>query len=320
MFNYPVFLNIFFSLLFIVRYIQIRNELVTNKELKYLISTTFLSIFMYLITKEEVSIIFLVLQFFVLVFGYIASHVALIDKEIKLKINYKLGFYFIILISLGSFISYWIMTQSFLVKLWNKFIYITFSFVGRILYFFQFIEDFDTQRAQNSKGNGIGEGKLEKSNSAFESIGITLGIYVLIGVIIILFGVYKLYKLYKKDYSPLNIEENKKVNKDYVIKNINQNNTSINRKRPMHFMQYKKHPARKLVHNFEKAAKKNNYGRLQFETLEDWLLRLGVNYNFHVYQKIRYGNIDVSKDEIEKLRKELSVIQISFTKKKNKYT
>jgi len=46
---------------------------------------------------------------------------------------------------------------------------------------------------------------------------------------------------------------------------------------------------RKIIYQFEGKANKVKLGRIPYETLEEWLNRLGVSSYFNMYQMVRYG-------------------------------
>jgi hypothetical protein len=57
---------------------------------------------------------------------------------------------------------------------------------------------------------------------------------------------------------------------------------------------------RKEIFKFEKYAHKLNNGRYPFETLEEWLKRIGLNENEQIislYEKIRYGQESSTNEE-----------------------
>jgi hypothetical protein len=316
-FNYPLLLNLVFSVLFVWRYLNIRNDLVTNRGLSYIMLTGFSSVCMYLITKEIAVMIYLILQFIILVFGFILSQIAVVDKQIISKLNYYLGLYYIGLLSLVGFVCYWVISQFYLFQLWDKIVYVIFSFVGRILYIFPFTEEFEFKRAQNIAGMGTSEEGVEYSNSALTTIASIFGVNVLIGVFISLFGVFMLMMIYRKDYSPLDVANSGKVMNIISTSYNSLIIKSVLKSKMKNFVVYKRHPIRKLIYDFERKAKKGNYGRKKFETLEDWLPRIGIQEkNLESYQRIRYGNMDVSEREVEDLKRELDMIYLSIKEKR----
>ncbi|PAV27633.1 hypothetical protein CIL05_20950 [Virgibacillus profundi] len=67
-----------------------------------------------------------------------------------------------------------------------------------------------------------------------------------------------------------------------------------------------------MVYKFERQAIKNNRGRYSFESIEDWFKRLKHDVNIATYQKVRYGDLEVSEQEIDQLGQQLKEIEQSF--------
>ncbi|WP_156914203.1 hypothetical protein [Paucisalibacillus globulus] len=261
--------------------------------------------------------IYLVLQFIILVFGFLLSQIAVVDKQIRSKLNYYLGFYYIALLSLVGFVCYWVISQFYLFQFLDKIVYVILSFVGRIVYIFPFTEEFEFKRAQNIAGMGTGEEGVEHSNSALTTIASIFGVNVVIGFFISLFGVLMLMMIFRKDYSPLDVANSGKVANIISTSYNSLTMKSLLKLNVKNFSVYKRHPVRKLIYDFECKANKGNYGRKPFETLEDWLPRIGIQEkNLESYQRIRYGNMDVSEREVEDLKRELDMIYLSIKEKR----
>src|SRR5699024_11721321 len=71
------------------------------------------------------------------------------------------------------------------------------------------------------------------------------------------------------------------------------------------------HPVRRLLYQFERKMIGTSYERHSFETIDRWSKRIGLATNLEVYQKVRYGNLEVNNEEVEKFKKELD----AFTKR-----
>lgn len=80
----------------------------------------------------------------------------------------------------------------------------------------------------------------------------------------------------------------------------------------------KRHPVRQLIFNFERDANKYELGRLPFESLTEWFDRLNIDIIVDVYQKVRYGNMDVSEKEVEKLREQIQAVSLAEIKEELK--
>ncbi|WP_010652014.1 hypothetical protein [Oceanobacillus massiliensis] len=61
------------------------------------------------------------------------------------------------------------------------------------------------------------------------------------------------------------------------------------------------HLIRKYVLEFEKEANQNGYGRKKYETIEEWFIRLKLEPDdLELYQKVRYGNQELTNEEYER--------------------
>lgn len=83
---------------------------------------------------------------------------------------------------------------------------------------------------------------------------------------------------------------------------------------------------RKEIYALEKFAKKRKLGRLPYESLSEWMKRIGIldadDVNF-IYEKVRYGHFSYSeseewliKEKLQLKKKELKEIKTSQSKKK----
>src|SRR5699024_2148020 len=95
--------------------------------------------------------------------------------------------------------------------------------------------------------------------------------------------------------------------------NIRYADIAVSQKAPKtHVRMFKKpeHPIRKLVFRFERKEEKYNKGRLPFETVGEWLKRIGMDDELSIYQQVRYGDVSKVKEaDIEFLKKRLNVLR-----------
>ncbi|MDC3412888.1 DUF4129 domain-containing protein [Aquibacillus sp. 3ASR75-11] len=67
---------------------------------------------------------------------------------------------------------------------------------------------------------------------------------------------------------------------------------------------------RKKVFEIETLALQQGIGRKPWETLQDWLRRMGMRENaIYLYEKVRYGEKDLSDQETEVFKKEIKLLQ-----------
>ncbi|WML38909.1 hypothetical protein RCG19_17170 [Neobacillus sp. OS1-2] len=69
---------------------------------------------------------------------------------------------------------------------------------------------------------------------------------------------------------------------------------------------------RREIFELEKYAKRLNLGRLSFETLEEWWLRVGLSGSLEslkIYEKVRYGGVPSSLEEQTKMKTEIRCLK-----------
>lgn len=75
---------------------------------------------------------------------------------------------------------------------------------------------------------------------------------------------------------------------------------------------------RKRMFQFEKAMNRTDDGRKQDETLEEWIDRMGWDIDFDVYQRVRYGTFEGTKEDAEALKQKMDGILEEEKKKEHK--
>lgn len=67
------------------------------------------------------------------------------------------------------------------------------------------------------------------------------------------------------------------------------------------------------VFKFEQLTAQNGLGRKQSETIEQWFGRIGIDASYlNIYQKVRYGDSDLSEDEVNLFNKQLERIKTTL--------
>lgn len=301
--KFTVFVSLILSVLIIWRYLRIRQLLVSGREAFYIFITGVASLLAYLITKETMSIIFFFFQLLIVIFGFMYSHVAVMEKKKESWFAFRFSLNLLSFLIVGGLIAYWISTQSYLLSAWNKVEYTLLSLVGRVTYLFQFLENFFSEM--------IGEGDSEITlieqpkfeEDGFNLISLFAMSYFIIGLIIAIICVFILMKILKRDPSSHEGTGGRGVI-GFLTNNLTTTSNFLKR------FKYRrigvKHPVRKLVHEFERKAIKNKVGRKKSETLREWFTRIGLQVDVNTYQKVRYGKMDVTEQEINQLKMELN--------------
>ena len=75
---------------------------------------------------------------------------------------------------------------------------------------------------------------------------------------------------------------------------------------------------RKRMLQFEKTMSQTDDGRKQDETLEEWICRMDWDIDFNVYQRVRYGTFEGTKEEAEELKQKMNMIVEEKRKQRKK--
>ncbi|GGA74489.1 hypothetical protein [Ornithinibacillus halotolerans] len=299
--EFPILLSFLLSLIIIWRYLRIRQLLIVGRETRYTFMSTLFSLAVYALTNNIYAILLFSLLLFTLILGYIFSHIAVLDDKRRRMSSsiYTIGL--TICLFCGGVVAFLITSQDFFSRAIDQIIYFFLTIVGRFTYLLQFVTQYD-------QGDFLEEqvelGHMEKLFSEGSS-GITsiLGmlligflIFLAISCVVILFIVIRRDPATHEGIGRRGmlgkLTDGLQVYSKMVKKMITSRNEN-------------KHPVRKMVHDFERQAYKQKIGRKKSETINEWFKRIGIQVNVDIYQKVRYGSMDVTEQEIETLRMEI---------------
>ncbi|WP_042148891.1 hypothetical protein [Paucisalibacillus sp. EB02] len=310
--QFPLLICLPIAVLIIWRYLRIRQLFLNGREASYILLTTMISIIVYIVTGELSAIGYLFLQLFLLVFGFMFSHVAVLERAKRKMSFFQSGGYFVAFLLIGAAVAFWISTQPYMERAFDKFIYFIFSIVGKVLYLFNFLEPKYFENLREGM-DSLPEKQGLAEIPGMDYIGSVFGVYIAIGIMIIIVGLIVVLKILKRDASPPEDIGGKTVNLGIVTKVYDSSEMFI--KSFKRWRIGKKHPVRIMVHKFERKAFKNKIGRRQSETLDEWFKRIDLQINVEIYQKVRYGNMDVSGQEVNELKNGLEKMIGSLYKK-----
>lgn len=308
MLDYPIIMSLIFAGLLSWRYINILSETSLSRESGYILSTILLGGALILLVNEPQIIIYAYLQFVLLIVGYVSSHLAVINKKDRKQFNYKIWVYVISAFAFGSalFFMFFDSGRYLVMKALEGIIYAVSLTFSEAAYLLRFIDI--THKSQDEDLSKMGPAETpqydqELGPSLFEIIApyFYWGMIILASSLIILL----VYRSYMRKFNGINYEgASEAVSYSDLDNRANGNKRSIG-DRLKHYFNKPNHPARKMVYKFEHNATKNGYGRNPFETIEEWFSRLDLTADLAIYQKVRYGDSDVSSEEIESLKVEL---------------
>lgn len=313
--GYPLGLSIVFSILLTWRFFVIRREMFRNRENTYLLITLIFGSSSILFIKDEQILVFVCIQLINLLIGYSYHNISISSQLESPKQNKKL---LPIIVCYFTFITASVLSVSdFLqdssLKVWEVF-QRTISYPFKLLStLIPTLEVDDVQEIQQERATGVSMEENELGSSIWNYVITYVVSYICIGILIMLIGLTMLIRFFRtkvdlheeeKEQTVVTVQEpnyHKKKYKNSLVKRI--------------LFRTPLHPVRKLVYKIEKQANKHKKGRKKFETVEDWLGRIGLTISLNAYQKVRYGNLDINKKEMDSLQVEIEELLRSFHNK-----
>jgi len=316
MLDYPMFFAILFSVVYVIDYAIIHKQELLKREAIYIISGIIISGILLLITNTWTFLSYLMLLILFVFVGYTISNIAGAEKQARKQFPYRLFLYFIIaLTGIGAVFSIFAnVLKDSVLFIWHSMISI-FTYGLNIMaygigYFFSAERSGWPKQKHNDvdqPDNPVTEQDISQYIPDYLMTVITIVIFCLMFAIIV-FLTIKYFKNRKKKQvvHRSNIPSNTADNIHYADIAVTQKET----KKRVRMFKKPEHPIRKLVFRFERKAEKYNKGRLPFETVSEWLKRIGMDDELSIYQQVRYGDVSkVEEADIEFLRKRLNVLR-----------
>ncbi|MBS3682112.1 hypothetical protein KGF86_18125 [Ornithinibacillus massiliensis] len=320
--DYPFLISIFFSVLLVWSYVFIRMQQVVKRESLYILLTVIATIYVSIFVHDSEMMIYPFLQFVLLFLGYISSHLVHVGKNDRKDIDRKIPFYFLCLLAGGavlSFVAYPALSYM-TVAIWTGIINLvggTILGFSNLLSFWQVEKrGWPEQSSEEAKLNAEFENRLPEYNVIEEITGlVVLAVGLLLIIVLVLVIVMILKNQVKKRLEKSLVDLRKPQSPIQIHREESQEESIrislFNRKKPL-----PDNPIRKMVLQFEKKAVKYNKGREPYETVEDWFHRVGIDANFNIYQRVRYGNQQVNEEDQQILKKQLKMVEdVLFDKK-----
>ncbi|MFD2045116.1 hypothetical protein ACFSTA_15640 [Ornithinibacillus salinisoli] len=309
--GFPLHLSVVFAFLLTWRYIAIRSEMHVKRENFYLILTIVLGTGLVVLIKDTQVLMFVFVQLILVVIGNISSHVAVIKKTDQKAFNRSFWYRFlgiIFLVSLSFFLLSDVIRNAFL-KGYLLFTSGLTSGLSNILEplpdvnLYDFV-DYGTEEEQ------ISELENPEFKKSISNIPVVAMIYFGLTAIAIGFGAFFILRFFRTRFKfKKETHEDNNIYQKSEEKLVHVKSQKRKYRKKLKRIQ---HPARKVIYRFEHQAGKFQKGRKPFETIEEWLQRIGFDVNLEVYQKVRYGDIDVSDKEVEQLLVEVTNMEVKF--------
>src|SRR5690625_2700139 len=314
--DFTLFLSIVVARVLTWRYIVLRQDSHLENENKYLISTTILVIIYVLFAGENSAVVYLFLQFFALMVGYITNHTVSMPHDKKKRMTYGLGKLFLLLVvvlaSLMGLLhlfgvpALFVVWDVVVVNLWNGIAlivaYIGVAFMYVLQFFINLFPMSDEGQTDSDAGNiGVGEEELIETTPG-EMVDFNIG--WIFTVLLLTFILYQAFKIYRKRFKHDVAQDSTSVTHMRLTDKQTARDSLVSRLR-QRFFSKPNDPIRKVVYRFERETKKRNLGRQSFETVNEWFSRIGLDADTSLYEKVRYGGEQASSMEVEILSRQL---------------
>jgi hypothetical protein len=335
--DFPIVLAILFPLIFVWRYANVRSfkkkeqeglhlhvldkRYERNKAVIYLQVTLILAVIGFIYTREIVVFIYLLLQFIILLAGYLVSHLVEIERKEHQRVDLK-GFFLIpIFMLIGSLVISFIYNPFLAVinQVWVVIKTVIIFLISNVAIMIDYIlpnkdktptSEESPEMMRDMRGNQLNYNDGLPGNQIIDEAILEIVATCIIFAIIILLIMRSFKKtreesvLTKQTVSHHSLDK-KKNKKEGLLKRYVEN---LSRKPDDR--------VRSLVYNFERKAARNNSGRYSFESIEEWFRRLQVDVDVATYQKVRYGGLEARAQEMYELEQQLK--EVEFILRKNK--
>lgn len=310
MLKFPIVISVILGVTLTWRYINIRIETMISRENSYIRWTLVLATLNVLFINDRELIIYVFLLFMILIIGYISGHLAVIHRDDRKRFDQKFWLYIMGGLAIGTVIVYFSFnTIRFIVaKIWAGFSYVLTLVGGLLVSLLQNIEldfrpDYEDPEQLGEQESPIPEEFQHSDTYLLENITPII-IWIMIALIIGAL-VWMAIRLYRGRF-----EAHRQVDESDVVSygNLDESNErgeNLFQRMIKNYFKTPQHPIRKMVYQFERKAAKANYGRHRYETIENWMERIGLDMDLDTYQKVRYGHMEVSDDDIKDLKKQL---------------
>ncbi len=309
--GFTVVPSVALPLLMTWRYLIIRQDTLLKRNDTYLRIVCVLPIIIFIVLKDWEIILYAVLTLLILIAGFMLSHMNNMDARQKKSVLGTLSLYLGTLLAGGvGYLFLFDVVQYGVVNAWRL---LTSTVIAIGKFILNPVEKPLDQLQEHIQENVDSEEKSlipnredrfesRQDSSIEEALPIIHIIFIGIGIALIILFIVR--------YSRQHWSQKQQSFSDGVTyEDIDFNDKGKNRSSWSDSIRNKylkrRHPVRKKVHNLEKQAVRTEYKRYRFETIEEWLTRIGFHDDLAVYQHVRYGEEDVSESAIARFDKKL---------------
>ncbi|MDY0395984.1 DUF4129 domain-containing protein [Virgibacillus halophilus] len=311
----PIGLSAVLAIALTWRYMSISREAGLERELFYLKAAFFVAAFDIIVVKESMAFVYTCFIFLIVISGYFTSQFIAVDRNSRKETAkiWKTVLYFPSLLLGPVCLFLCVKGDQFLFWLWNKIIN-TLIYVATLPLYLLQLSDFDFQKFKAKEVKTLednGERLLPEPGDNGQTISEQAAAYVkwMFIALLLIALLYLVVRVLKRKHQVYDTTVSQ-LPRMHFEKEMKEKEAHKKFKHKLRQFALKpRHPVRRMMLAFEKGMREQKFGRKYSETVEEWLRRIGLDDQLEVYQKVRYGEKEVSKDEINELTSKLRLFK-----------
>ncbi|WP_153727082.1 hypothetical protein [Salinibacillus xinjiangensis] len=321
MLHYPFTLSILLAIFLSLRFIHLVKEGPKENEKTLILITFYIAIIEALIFSTNSVIWIAMLQFFLVLISYYAKHYSSLKQQSSenhfsyIGVPVPVIVTSIFLFLSGAMYMFFEEIQSLLHGLWGIMVIVlsaVFKVIGvgvELTGITEFKLDSSQSSTEKLQIKNVPKGDYNfLGDSTVSAINNSMNVLAWVGYgFIALVMIWIVVKYFKKNIHEV---DQKQASKHITFQKIHNNDVERKKSITQWFSRHPKHVARKLIFQFEEFSIKKGHGRKYYETIEEWFNRLNLELgDITLYQKVRYGEEEITKEELARLRLELSQLR-----------
>lgn len=310
--KFGLFISMMIALVFVWRFIVLYREVYLEYEMNLFQITLVLALIEVILFKDNLFIIILLMQLFLLTFGFFSANYRQVEKQIHS--NMKAFIVKVILVFSGLLLVFWsvgsivlrFFWDSILMPLWQLATTIFISIFVGIMYLLEKIplpepQDQNMEADETFENGNMTNHNLEGTSTAEYNETYA---YIIIASLALIALIWIFIKYRKSSFKKKEKETTSNLTTSTdTIDSVPK--ASLGTRLKARFFNQPKHPVRKLIYRFEHDTAKLKEERRSDETIQEWFTRIGAQIDYHVYEQVRYGEMDVTQADKKELEKAL---------------
>lgn len=310
--KFGLFISMMIALVFVWRFIVLYREVYLEHEMNLFQITLVLALIEVILFKDNLFIIILLMQLFLLTFGFFSANYRQVEKQ--MHSNMKAFIVKVILVFSGLLLVFWsvgsivlrFFWDSILMPLWQLATTIFISIFVGIMYLLEKIplpepQDQNMEADETFENGNMTNHNLEGTSTAEYNETYA---YIIIASLALIALIWIFIKYRKSSFKKKEKETTSNLTTSIdTIDSVPK--ASLGTRLKARFFNQPKHPVRKLIYRFEHDTAKLKEERRSDETIQEWFTRIGAQIDYHVYEQVRYGEMDVTQADKKELEKAL---------------